>query len=173
MRNSGVINSDNLIMDGLNRDTCKPEGQTYTYNQGVILGGLVEMYRATGDSSYLDSATKIADAVTKTGSKMQDSAGILGDDCDKNKNCVPDGNDGEQFKGVFLRNLKKLQAVRPSDQYKTFIVRNAQSIWEKDLQITNGGCFNGVMWGGPYVAADASTQSSALDCLNAALAATK
>ncbi|KAH8901548.1 Six-hairpin glycosidase [Thozetella sp. PMI_491] len=169
MQSTGVISStDNLVMDGVDANTCAPAGPYYTYNQGVIVGGLVEMYRATSDASYLDSAVKIADAVTKSGSKLQDSAGILADGCDKDKTCSGD-DDGTQFKGVFLRNLKKLYQFRPSDQYKTFILRNAQSIWLKDTTVQNGGCFNGVLWGGPYKAANPSSQSSALDCLNAAI----
>lgn len=156
-------------MDGVNKDTCKPEGAFYTYNQGVIIGGLVEMAKATGDNSYLDAAARIADAVTKPGSKMQDKDGILADGCDQNKSCNGQG-DGVQFKGVFARNLRKLQAVRPKTQYKDFLQRNAQSIWSRDTKVENGGCYNGVLWGGPYVDANASSQSSALDCISAALA---
>ena len=171
MQARGVISSDNLVMDGVDSSSCKASGATFTYNQGVILGGLVEMYRATNDASYLDAAARIADAVTKSGSKMQDSQGLLADGCDKDKSCG--GNDdGTQFKGVFMRNLKKLYAVRPSSQWKAFIERNAQSIWDKDTSVQNG-CFNGPLWGGPYKTATASAQSCALDALNAAIAVTK
>ncbi len=171
MQQVGVITSDNLVMDGVDGNTCQPTGPYYTYNQGVILGGLVEMFRATGDQSYLDAAAKIADAVTKTGSQLQDAVGILADACDLQKTCSGQ-DDGTQFKGVFARNLKKLYAVHPTNQYKTFLERNAQSIWGNDLHIENGGCYNGVLWGGPYVPANPSAQSSALDCMIAALAVT-
>lgn len=166
---SGVIGSDNLIRDGLDGDSCKPNGEIYTYNQGVILGGMVELWRATGELFWIDTAEQIALAVTKAGSKMQDKDGILADGCDQDKSCQGI-NDGTQFKGVFARNLKQLHAVRPNNQYKTFLERNARSIWQKDLRIENGNCLNGVLWGGPYVTASASSQSSALDCLNAAQA---
>ena len=37
--------------------SCKNNGQTtWTYNQGVVASGLAELYRATGDSSYLTQA---------------------------------------------------------------------------------------------------------------------
>lgn len=158
-------------MDGVNKDTCKPSGAFFTYNQGVIIGGLVEMAHATGDKAYLDAAERIADAVTKSGSKMQDKDGILADGCDQTKTCTGKG-DGVQFKGVFTRNLRKLQAVRPKEQYKNFLTKNAQSIWSKDMKIEGGGCKNGILWGGQYIDANASSQSSALDCISAALAAT-
>lgn len=170
-KKSGVINSDNLVQDGLDKDSCVPNGATFTYNQGVILGGLVELFRATGELDWIDQAEKIADAVTRPGSKLQDGDGILADGCDLDKSCKG-LDDGTQFKGVFARNLKLLYAIRPSDQYKTFLQRNAQSIWQKDLHLDQGNCLNGVLWGGPYVDATASSQSSALDCLNAAAAVT-
>jgi len=44
---SGMINSQNLINDGLDLSTCKNNGQnTWSYNQGVTLGGLPELNRA-------------------------------------------------------------------------------------------------------------------------------
>lgn len=165
-----LINSDNLINDGVDEETCKNRGDAiYSYNQGVIIGGLVELYHATGDESYLDPAAAIADAVTTPGSSMLDENGILVDSCDLEGEC---SGDGIQFKGVFPRNLKKLQEVRPSDQWKAFIETNAQSIWNNDLEMVDEGCMNGVYWRGPYTGADASSQSSALDCLVAALAVT-
>lgn len=167
---SGVIDSNHLIRDGLD-ENCQVSGDYYTYNQGVILGGLVELWKATGELAWIDTAEDIARAVTNPGSRMQDKDGILADGCDQNKSC--EGvNDGTQFKGIFARNLQQLHAIRPSDVYKTFLQRNAQSIWQKNLKIENGGCFNGVLWGGPYVTASASSQSSALDCLIAAQAVT-
>lgn len=60
---SGMINSENLINDGLTPD-CQNNGQiTWSYNQGVIIGGLVELHKAIGSDTYLEEARKIADAV--------------------------------------------------------------------------------------------------------------
>ena len=61
---SGMINGQKLINDGLTPSTCKNNNQaTWSYNQGVILGGLTEMWRLTGDRGYLANAEQIADAV--------------------------------------------------------------------------------------------------------------
>lgn len=79
---SGMINGDHMINDGL-ADSCANNGQTaWTYNQGVVLGGLTELYRATGDAGLLDSARTLANASTV---RLQ-SAGVLrepgeGDSC--------------------------------------------------------------------------------------------
>ncbi|KAI1386477.1 glycoside hydrolase family 76 protein [Hypoxylon trugodes] len=157
-KNSGLINKDNLINDGLT-DDCKNNGmQTWTYNQGVILGGLVELSQATGDKSLLTEAQTIASAAITKLSKD----GILYEGCEPN--C---GSDGSQFKGIFMRNLHYLQKAAPLDPIKNFLLTNADTIWAKNRNAQNqlGGT-----WEGPYTNATAGTQSSALDVLVAAAA---
>ena len=162
-----MINGDSLVNDGID-DSCRNNGHpTYTYNQGVILSGLANLYRATGDSQYLDAATPIANAAI---TKLVNGDGILQDQCDIDHAC---SGDGEQFKGVFNRGLQDLYAQRQNGDWKNFLVKNAQSIWLHDTQVQNGACLNGPYWAGPYSVADASTQSVALDALTAALAVTK
>ncbi|KAI1450337.1 glycoside hydrolase family 76 protein [Annulohypoxylon stygium] len=157
-KNSGLINGDNLINDGLT-DDCKNNGmQTWTYNQGVILGGLVELHQATGDQSLLTEAQTIAAAAISHLSKD----GILSDGCEPN--C---GSDGSQFKGVFMRNLHYLQKAAPMDPIKNFLLTNADTIWAKNRNAQN---MLGGSWDGPYTNATAGTQSSALDTLVAAAA---
>ncbi|XXG98458.1 hypothetical protein Hte_004782 [Hypoxylon texense] len=157
-KNSGLINGDNLINDGLT-DDCKNNGmQTWTYNQGVILGGLVELSTATGDRSLLTQAQTIASAAISRLSKD----GILFEGCEPN--C---GSDGSQFKGIFMRNLHYLQKAAPMDPIKNFLLTNADTIWANNRNDQNqlGGT-----WEGPYTNATAGTQSSALDVLVAAAA---
>ncbi|PQE04614.1 glycosyl hydrolase protein [Rutstroemia sp. NJR-2017a BBW] len=68
-----------------------------------------------------------------------------------------------------MRNLQKLQQVSPDDAYLTFITANADSIWAHDRD--DGTNELSVNWAGPFVSpANASTQSSALDALVAAVA---
>lgn len=155
---SGMINATHLVNDGLD-GSCKNNGQTtWTYNQGVILGGLVDMYKVTGDAAYLSQAEAIADAAIST---LVNANGILVEPCE------PDcGNDGPQFKGIFMRNLWYLYDTDNRQDYQGFITRNADSIWLNDRN--NANQF-GLLWSGPFDKADASRQSSALDAIVAAL----
>lgn len=157
---TGMINSQNLINDGLN-DKCKNNnGTVWSYNQGVILGGLVELNKAAPNPSYLSKANAIAKAAIKALS----FDGVLHDPCEPN--C---GADGNQFKGIFMRNLQILQSASPDNAYLEFFASNAASIWNKDR--SKSGNELSVDWDGPYVTpANASTQSSALDALVAAAA---
>ncbi len=76
---------------------------TWTYNQGVILGGLVELAKATGDNSYITLASDIANATLR--SRALNPDGILTEYGCGNGNC---GGDGPSFKGAFVRNLAEL-----------------------------------------------------------------
>ena len=159
-QDTGMINKDYNINDGIDLKTCKNNnGLVWSYNQGVILGGLLELYKAAPDKSYLTMAERIALAAIKS---LSNSKGILHDPCEPN--C---GGDGPQFKGIFMRNLQKLQFAVPNDRYKTFINDNANSIWLNDR---TSGDLLGLLWSGPFTGATASTQSSAADALVAALA---
>ena len=157
---TGMINADYNINNGVDFDTCENDGGTiWTYNQGVILGGLVELYKAAPDDSYLMMAERIAIAAIEN---LSDSNGILHEPCE------PDcGADGPQFKGIFMRNLQILQQAVPNDRLAMFINDNADSIWLNDR---GDGNQLGLIWSGPFVSADASTQGSACDALVAALA---
>ncbi|KAG6000455.1 hypothetical protein E4U43_001596 [Claviceps pusilla] len=161
---SGMINSEHLINDGLDGN-CKNNGlQTWSYNQGVVLGGLAELFRLTHDPGYVDKAVLIARAAIGS---LSNSQGIFveTDKCElRPGNC---GRDGQQFKGIFVRNLGYLNEVAPHQEFKDFILRNAESIWNNDRDDQNR---LGVAWTGPYVAATGPTHSSALDVLVAAIA---
>lgn len=163
---SGLINPQNLVNDGLGTSTSKtPDGAchnngltTWSYNQGVILGGLVELSRLNADPSLPRAAEKIATAATTL---LADRNGILHDPCEPK--C---GADGVQFKGIFVRNLGMLQLAYPDPQYSAFIVKNADSIWKA---AQGPGHLFGEVWSGPFSGANAGTQSSALDALVAAV----
>lgn len=155
---SGMINSDQLAHDGLNSN-CRNNGDTiWTYNQGVLIGGLVDLYRGTQDPKLLAQAEATAIAAID---KLAPN-GILREPCEPN-DC---GDDGPQFKGVFMRNLAELNQVSPKPEYRKFIQRNAEAIWAN----RNAENQFGLSWSGKLDQADAKRQSSAIDALNAAIA---
>lgn len=161
---SGMINKNNLINDGLDANCKNNGGLTWSYNQGVVLGGLTELYRATGDRNYLKKANSIAHAAIKA---LSNKNGIL---VEVNK-CEFDsghcGQDAQQFKGIFIRNLRYLYDNAPNADFRTFILRNADAIWKKDHDGQNR---LGASWDGPYFAAKGPSHSSAMDVLISAIA---
>ncbi len=164
---SGMINSESLINDGLRKGpgqlaggACVNNGRTtWTYNQGVILGGLAELSAASRDATLTEAAGKIATAAI---TRLVDDKGILHDPCEPK--C---GADGVQFKGIFVRNLVLLNKYNPRASYVSFINRNADTLWS-DAQGPNFQL--GERWSGPFISGNAASQSSALDALIGAAA---
>jgi predicted alpha-1,6-mannanase (GH76 family) len=154
---SGMINHRDLINDGLDQ-TCRNNGQpTWSYNQGVIMGGLTALSVATQDQTLLPRARRIASAAIR---QLSDADGVLHDACE------PDcGRDGVQFKGIFARNLAQLQRRLPDSLYVSFLQANANAVWNRARTSTN---HFSVVWSGPPQEDNASALSSALDVLVAA-----
>jgi predicted alpha-1,6-mannanase (GH76 family) len=156
---AGMINDRHLINDGLDKQCRNNGATTWTYNQGVILGGLAELHRATGDASLLAAAQSIASAVLSD-TTLLNKDGILHEPCEPK--C---GGDGTQFKGIFVRNLGELDEAAPNAAYERFLRANADSIWAG----AHGPDYHfGLSWAAPSADANASTQSSAADALVAA-----
>jgi predicted alpha-1,6-mannanase (GH76 family) len=154
---SGMINSENLVNDGLDATCHNNHRTTWTYNQGVIIGGLTMLSKQTGDPKPLETAQSIALSAM---ARLTDLDGVLHDPCEPAR-C---GNDATQFKGVFARNLAVLNAAAPAPGFRRFLRTNAESIWKnRDAE----GRF-GVVWSGPSDVKTAATQVSALDALLAA-----
>ncbi len=156
---STMIDSDSQINDGLDSKCTNNHKTKWTYNQGVILGGLTALSKLHHDHAPVEQAMGIARATLASPSLVSGSH-ILHEPCE------PDcQGDGTQFKGIFIRNLRELQLYQPVPGAPEFIRLNAQSLWsqarEPDYHIT-------VNWSEATGTPDASTQSSALDALTSA-----
>jgi predicted alpha-1,6-mannanase (GH76 family) len=183
---SGLIGPAGLVNDGLTADCTNNGGTTWTYNQGVIIGGLTVLHDVTGDGAYLGQAEAIAVAALRD---LTIPPGILADPGErpgkpgrsvgagwsgKPGRSVGAGWSGKQgdqpqFKGIFIRNLYELYRHRPRAEYRDFILTNATSLWRN---ARNRRDQVGLAWAGPFDRADAARQGSALDALNAAVGVT-
>jgi len=154
---SGMINGDHMINDGLTSGCANNGQQTWTYNQGVILGGLSELNRATGDSGLLSTARTLADA---SSTRLQ-SGGVLrepgeGDGCT---------GDGPSFKGAYVRGLGVLNGRLSDHPYTGTLGAWANSAYARDRNALDQ---YGPHWAGGAGTSDYGCQQSVLDLLNAA-----
>ena len=159
-QSSGMLNhKTGAICDGLSIDKttfkCSGSGKTsYTYNQGVVLGGLAHLHgiarmpNGDKDQSLLDSAHVIANG---TMALYTTAGGIL-----QEENPIHD-RDGALFKGIFMRNLRLLieecdsaphysPNVQHADVYRAFIKKNMESMVARAQ--TEQGLY-GAYWQGP------------------------
>jgi predicted alpha-1,6-mannanase (GH76 family) len=117
-----MINSAGLVNDGL-MGSCTNNGQTvWTYNQGLAIGGALELWRATGDGSLLVEVRQLGDAAMS--SSVLSPGGILSESCAAGS-C--DDNQ-KQFKGVFMRYLMDLADSTDDASYRAYAQRQADSI---------------------------------------------
>ncbi len=109
-----MINPEWLINDGLNStnpSSCvNNKENTWTYNQGVILGALVDFSIIQKNSAMIAIAEKIVDATIKTIITNTSKGPVLLEKCEvgsqgQQTDC---GADGCQFKGIFMRYLAYL-----------------------------------------------------------------
>jgi predicted alpha-1,6-mannanase (GH76 family) len=161
-RASGMLNDAGLVNDGLTQDgrCLNNGGETWTYNQGVILGALVELHGATGDDELLSVARRIATATTT--SAYLSPGGILTEPGEK----TAVGDDFPSFKGIFVRNLDELDRVLPDRPYRAYLRRQAESALAFARDDRNR---YGLHWAGPFDRADTARQASAVDLLTAVL----
>jgi predicted alpha-1,6-mannanase (GH76 family) len=141
--NSGMINKDYLINDGLNVDDniCVNNNQTtWTYNQGVLLSGLALLYNATQNATLLNVAQNIIDTTIQ---HLTYPNGILKEPCEPNCD-----TDQKLFKGIFARHLSYLLPYLTDavhiQKYTSFLQQNALSLWTTD-RCEKDGLF-GLFW---------------------------
>ena len=161
---SGLIGSAGLVNDGLTADCVNNGGTTWTYNQGVVIGGLTALYQITGDGAYLERAEAIAAAALRD---LTVPPGILAEPVERPG--AESGADLPQFKGILVRNLYELYRHSPRAEYRDFFLANATSLWRNSRNRRNQF---GLVWSGPFDRADAARQGSALDVFNAVVGVT-
>ena len=104
---------------------CTSNGNTtYTYNQGVILGGLADLSCIHGDNRHILTATRVAKTSIATSTTGE---GILREPTEQLN------QDGEVFKGIFAHHHGLLVPLieDPQDRkvVSDFIVKNADHVW--------------------------------------------
>ena len=156
-RSSGMINGKHLVEDGVDPGSCASNrGAIWSYNQGVILGGLVDLSRAARDPKFLHQATVLADAST-TSSGLNVN-GVLTEPCEAT-GCDADN---PSFKGSYVRNLGELAHATSSTAFYAYLRRQAQSAYEHDRTPFNQ---YGLHWAGPIGRVNTASQLSAVDLM--------
>ena len=112
--------------DGVVKDnvTNNDHEVTFSYNQGTWVGGLLELYKITGEEHYRQTATELMDLLLF--GKWYSPKGIMNERQNYNQ------DDGGLFKGIFVRYLTqwilsgKLDADRQF-RYAKWLVEQARS----------------------------------------------
>lgn len=117
--------SNGAISDNLNAKTGVLSNYISTYNQGTFIGSAVELYKITGEKSYLNDAIK---AANYTINKLT-----------SNRILNTEGNaDLALFKGIFVRYFTQLIQTPGLDsatknRFVLFLKYNADNFWRKGM----------------------------------------
>ena len=149
---AGLVNAEHLVNDGL-RDCRNNGGTTWTYNQGILISALVQLWRLTGSRAYLDRAHAVATAATTR--LVHPGGTILREPsepgCDR---------DQEIFKGVLAQGLGRLCRADPagSAAHRAVLAANAEAVWQHARALDDG---LGLVWSGPPDRVTPATHASA------------
>lgn len=150
---------NNLLIDGIIQgdslagSACTNNHAFLTYIEGTAISGLVALYHATNDKTYLDTADTIATETMsgKYGGMVEN--GILTEYCDADLSC---NQDEAQFKGLLMRGLHMLHSTKPAAAnggIPKFLYANADSIWAHSRSSNN---LLGQKWAGPFAKGDSA-----------------
>jgi predicted alpha-1,6-mannanase (GH76 family) len=118
---------------------------SFTYNEGLFIGAIVELAQATGDTSNMPLAHKVAGYMMSQEIETTALGTILSDG-----QC---SGDGEMFKGIGMRYLRELYAADTTHtEYRDFLQRSADAAWTLARDPSSGDI--SCDWAGPF---DATT----------------
>ena len=173
------------VSDGIDLVTCAVNKfYGWTYDSGVLIGALVEIFKISSDPSTIKLAHAIANATITNLSKD----GVLTENCDANG--CQDNDDAKMFKGIFVRHLRYLIDVSDDDHrrsYTKWIQININSVINSTLcmepiqncnvTLSDGkpnsnltGPVFDTSWRGPFRHTAPAQQTSVLDLFIAGIA---
>ena len=160
---SGMINKNDVINDGLTADCTNNHENTWSYNQGVLLAGLAQLYKATQKPELLATGEGIGRAAIR----QLTIGGVLHEPCTGTQCGTSVGGDVQSFKGIFVQDLKIFAVTARTNEFSGFFGKQAEAIEAHD---TDGHHQLGMFWAGPSTGRTSYSQASAESALLAALA---
>jgi predicted alpha-1,6-mannanase (GH76 family) len=161
-KGSGMINKSNVVNDGLNAHCANNHEKTWSYNQGVLVAGLAQLYKATKNPELL----RTAEGIGKAAISHLTVGGVLREPCTGTECGNNVGGDGQSFKGIFVQDLKVLEVTARTKEFSGFFSKQARTIEGHD---TDRHHQLGMFWSGPFTGRTSYSQASAEDALVAAL----
>lgn len=157
-----LIDSRGLVMDGLRLRVHgeEPAPRIYTYNQGVVLGALVEIARAERRRAGVPQSavsevgmewiTRAQHLVEAVASHLATPGGVI----DTGEGPGHGGGDGGLFKGILARYLALVVTDLPSEDKlsraarqlaRRLVSQSAESVWRHRLEVDGLPLF-GASW---------------------------
>ena len=141
------------VTDHINPDGTKVFWK-FTYNEGLMIGASIELYRATADEQYLTNAQRITSFVAFHETVSTAYGKVLDDGT--SSSCA---GDCQAFKGPAFRYLKLLYDVTESPAYLNLLRSSANAIWS--IARNSAEEIFAVSWAGPAPVDSSEPQAAA------------
>ena len=119
-----LVRADSFVEDGINRlgDGKIDTQWQFTYNQGVYIGAVLEIFKVSGEEKYLEEAHRCAEQSLN----ILVQQGVLVDE--------GDGGDIGLFKGILYRYLCLLNEQDAKAKYSEFIMSSVDILVKNKLE---------------------------------------
>ncbi|KAL2074147.1 hypothetical protein VTL71DRAFT_7925 [Oculimacula yallundae] len=120
MVDSKLVNLESgTVNDGVETDACAVSEAQWSYSYGSLVGGLVRLYEATGNESYMSYASNVA----RTGIDKFAPNEVAEELCEASGGCNHDQQGFKTYQAIFLRQLANLYIATP-DEVLRFHISN-------------------------------------------------
>ncbi|RZA26342.1 MAG: hypothetical protein EOP10_03930 [Proteobacteria bacterium] len=159
LEGSSLMSPAHQMKGSLAAGSCvAAEDALNTQTQGLSIGALASLFKATNEKIYADQAKLF---VQSSLSEFKNADNLL---IEKSKSaCAPCQKEEPLFKGLFIQNLYQWNELEKSAGLTYFININAQSVWKT---AKGAGGLIGYNWQSAFDASDATRQVSGVLLLN-------
>ncbi|KAJ8323437.1 hypothetical protein QVD99_005174 [Batrachochytrium dendrobatidis] len=141
MLKSGLISEKYHVYDGVDASDCSINSKEYSYNSGLLLGGLAYMYKATKNEQYIKDAAKYLPTMLE----IYSQDGVLRDLCEDQRGDCQEGDSLSRtpasnqmpYKGGFVRGLTFLYQFTNDQEMKSTLRKVFDKSWEGMMKTCN------------------------------------
>lgn len=108
---------NNVVWNSLSTISGTPSKDLYTYNTGTLIQGAIALYKATGESRYLEDAKALSEGSFKYFLKYTDEG-------------IPYINDVPWFNLVLFRGYEDYYDVTGEKKYADALIKSLNNAWE-------------------------------------------
>lgn len=153
--------ANGAVADGYSIADMSAGGTYLSYNQGTFAGAAYELYKITGEISYLNAARKALYFGISSASIIDTGNNIIRDEGNNHNN--------ELFKGIFMRYFAQV-ILEPNldevykNKFVTFLTNNADVLWRKGVIKNDVQMFFSPNWAQPIQGTTSNMEAQVAGC---------
>ncbi|KAH6569320.1 hypothetical protein BASA61_005712 [Batrachochytrium salamandrivorans] len=175
LQTSRIITPELHVWDGVlaTKESCRRDAREFSYNTGMLLGGLAYMYKATNKDEYMNDIKKLL----PTAIEIYSENGIIRDLCEDSDGVCTVGTSISRtpqvnqvpYKSTFIRGLMYVYTITTDQDMKAAIKRLFDASWAGMMKTCNREYSCSAIWtdGEPESTGNFHHQIVALELANA------